>query len=152
MTNVVVFPRWKKPLPPVGGKINAEELQFAARWALKEIADKETGSAVLSQLGQEYMYEPKGLVWYVWQALAYNERTPEHVLRELYPKNEWFITIALVHNASTPAEIIESIAHLPVEIRGANEVSKGYDKNKEIRDIARKRLGLPEFKNGSTAK
>lgn len=90
--------------------------------------------------------------WMLKQALAAHKYTPPFAQRVLHGTGKWFVLIELVNNLSCLPDLLNSMAHLPIEIRGANEHYKGYDKNKEIRKIARKRLGLPQISNNNSAK
>jgi len=54
-------------------------------------------------------------------ALAHNERTPEHILRALFARDEFEIQKSMASNASVPLELLDI---LKVDTRLQNELAE----------------------------
>ena len=75
------------------------------------------------------------------QELAWSRRTDTPTLRQLVAFNEWEVMLGAVNNIGCPKDLLEAFFLLP-KIPYVDG-QKVRDKNEEIREIARKRLGLP---------
>ena len=111
-----------------------------------EMTDNKTPVARVHEIAAAALaYLDQHEYWPVRQALAFCRHTSESTIRDFFARHEWYLDLGLVNNASCPRDILEHFADLPIKVCGANKGYGGYDQNKELRGIARKRLGLPEF-------
>jgi len=110
------------------------------------INDSATLKEVIGYIAHKMLVKPSLQEdWPVRQALAYCRNTPEDVLRDFFARHDWYLWLGLANNSSCPRDILEHFADLPVEVCGVHKGYGGYDQNKEIREIARKRLGIAGF-------
>lgn len=77
--------------------------------------------------------------WMVHAALAGHYTTSADVLWSLYNKGEWCVVLSVIQHQNCPVEILKRIAELPKMPYAFNQI----DLNREIRVIARQRLGVP---------
>ncbi len=139
MPNVVPLLHWRYPADPE----DRYAIKAAMLNTLKLIGSNNVSPTMLGHIANEYMHGDSGIVWPLWQELATHDNTPEWVLLQLYEKKLWYLDILLVQHPSFPQRLVEAMVHLPIDIRAAHSTYKGYDRNRELRAQARKRLGMP---------
>jgi hypothetical protein len=141
MVENTTSPGWKYPRQ-AGATLEQKRVALLAALSAIDCKKPPPDARTLQRIAREYMFEDKGLVWPVWQALANNSRTPAKVIRDLEQKQMWHIDILLVQHVNTSSAFLHRMKDLKPDIHGAHANSKGYDNNKELRTYAYKRLGL----------
>lgn len=79
--------------------------------------------------------------WALRQTACDNQNLPESLMLLHYRRFGWLELIILVNKKQVPREILEYISMIAPDIRPH---TGAYDWNKDLRDIACKRLGLSE--------
>ena len=87
--------------------------------------------------------------WAIRMTACDNKNLPETLILQHYKHFGWGELIIFVNKEKVPLEVLEYISVIPPDIRPH---SREYDWNKELRDIARKRLGLSKESENTEGK